>query len=382
MKNVLTIIKKEFSRFFKDRRMIITIFLPGVLIYVMYSLMGAAIGEMVQIDSDLTPTAYVYDMPSALSPALGSLLEVSEENPTLEEAKERVAEGNADLVIVFPQNFDAVLGENAILSVPPNVEIYYNSSSDNSTAGLMLVEALLESVNSSVFTVNYSGGYDLASERDLAGNILSMMIPLLMFALLSSACVALAPESIAGEKERGTLATILITPLKRWQLALGKIISLACFAMLSGISSFIGVLLSLPKLMSGFIGAETAAYYTAGNYLMILGIIISVVLVIISLFSVLSALAKSVKEAGTMITPVMMVVILLGVSSMFVSSSPALGLFAIPLLGSALSLSAIMSFTASGLAVTLAIASNLIVAAVFIVLLAFMFRSEKIMFNR
>lgn len=32
MKNVFTIIKKEFSRFFKDRRMVVTVLLPGLLI--------------------------------------------------------------------------------------------------------------------------------------------------------------------------------------------------------------------------------------------------------------------------------------------------------------------------------------------------------------
>ena len=53
----------------------------------------------------------------------------------------------------------------------------------------------------------------------MATKMLSMLVPLLMFALLASACMAVAPESIAGEKERGTMATMLITPVKRWQIA-------------------------------------------------------------------------------------------------------------------------------------------------------------------
>ena len=40
-KNMITIIKKEFARFFGDRRMVLTtIFLPGIMIYVLYSFMG------------------------------------------------------------------------------------------------------------------------------------------------------------------------------------------------------------------------------------------------------------------------------------------------------------------------------------------------------
>ena len=177
------------------------------------------------------------------------------------------------------------------------------------------------------------------------------------------------------------MATMLITPIKRWQLALGKILSLACFALLSGLSSFIGVILSLPKLMGGAIDGEVATFYSAGDYFMVLGLIISVVLVIISAFSIMSTFAKSVKEAGTLITPIMIIVILLGVFAMF-GSSTSTWLYAIPLMGSGLAMSAIMTFTITPLAFVLAIASNFVLAALLITAISFMFKSERIMFNR
>ena len=43
--NILTIMKKEFRRFFTDRRMLMTIILPGVLIYFIYTLMGNALSD-------------------------------------------------------------------------------------------------------------------------------------------------------------------------------------------------------------------------------------------------------------------------------------------------------------------------------------------------
>lgn len=382
MKNVLTIIKKEFARFFKDKRMVITVLLPGILIYVLYSVMGTVFTDMNAVDPDYKYSAVVYQMPDTLAEGLSELLDIREEEPSLDEAKKQVAEGTLDLVIDFPENFDDILRGNGIEETAPNVAVYYNSSGDHSGTGYLLVKNILDQLNSSKFTVNAQAESDLATDRDTAGKLLSTLIPLLMFALLASSCVAVAPESIAGEKERGTMATMLITPVKRWQIALGKIISLTFFAMLSGISSFLGVILSLPKLMGGFIGAETVGFYSAGDYLLILALIISIVVVIISAFSVLSALAKSVKEAGTLITPVMMIIILLGVCAMFISGTPALWLFVIPLMGSGLALSSIMSFTASGLAVGMAILSNVILAALFIVLLAFLFKSERVMFNR
>ncbi len=381
MKNIFTIIKKEFARFFKDKRMIITVLLPGLLIYALYSIMGTIFSEQGKADEDYKYSAYVVNMPQndQVLSCLNATLDVKEYG-SVDEAKRAVKDGNLDLAIIFPENFDGVL--NASAENTPNVEIYYNSSDDNSVSGYMILTSVLEGFKNPAFSINAGGNFDLVEERDSAGKILSSIMPMLMFALLASGCVAVAPESIAGEKERGTMATMLITPVKRWQIALGKILSLTFFAILSGISSFLGVILSLPKLMGGAVGSKTAAFYTAGDYFMIFGIIISVVLVIISAFSVLSALAKSVKEAGTMITPLMIVIILLGVASMFLSANGSLGFYAIPLLGSGLAMSAIMSFTASPLGVVLSIVSNLVLTAALVVLLSFMFKSEKIMFNK
>lgn len=375
MKNILTIIKKEFARFFKDRRMIITVLLPGVLIYALYSLMGTVFEDMSKPDTSYVPTAIVVDLPQDLAEPVNAVFKVSEENVTAADAQTKVAEGSVDIAIIYIP----VTEQNG----KPEVRIFYNSVSDNSSTAYMLASGILEAYQNPEFVINSSPGikFDLAEDRDMATKMLSMLVPLLMFALLASACMAVAPESIAGEKERGTMATMLITPIKRWHIAIGKIISLTVFALLSGLSSFIGVILSLPKLMGGFLAADVLPY-GVGDYFMLFGLIISIVLVIISAFSVLSALAKSVKEAGSLITPLMMVIVLLGVVSMFVSATPALGLFAIPLVGSGLAISGIMALTATPLAVTLAIISNVVVAAALVVLLAFMFRSERIMFKK
>lgn len=376
MKNVLTIIKKEFNRFFRDRRMVITVLLPGILIYVLYSIMGTAMGDLGKVDEDFKPAVCVINMPENLSEPLGAaitLIEGTAEDKTL------VEEGSLDALVVFPENFSAELSAGNT----PEVKVYYNSAKDNSVYAYSVVNGLLGAINKTAFTVNSSQEkFDLANERDMTAKITSMLVPMLMFALLSAACMAVAPESIAGEKERGTMATMLITPVKRVELALGKIISLTCFAMLSGISSFLGVMFSLPKLMGGLITAETAAFYSVGDWFMVFAVIISVVLVIISAFAVLSAYAKSVKEAGSIITPLMMVIILLGMVSMFFSSVPPLGLYAVPLLGSGLAMSSIMSFTITPAAVILSVVSNLVTAALLVVLLGFMFKSEKIMFKK
>ena len=92
MNNVLTIIKKEFARFFKDKRLVLsTLILPGLLIFLLYTLMGSVFTGSTQ-----TYTAKVVN-PSAVfgqivdgeeSGALFELTEISAEE--LDAAKEEV----------------------------------------------------------------------------------------------------------------------------------------------------------------------------------------------------------------------------------------------------------------------------------------------------
>ena len=62
-------------------------------------------------------------------------------------------------------------------------------------------------------------GYDVAEERDVAGMLVVSIVPLLLLILVFSSVMSIAAESVAGEKERGTMATLLATPIKRHDIA-------------------------------------------------------------------------------------------------------------------------------------------------------------------
>ena len=141
-------------------------------------------------------------------------------------------------------------------------------------------------------------GYDLATAEDTAGSFFAMMMPLLLMMFLYSGCAAVAPESIAGEKERGTIATMLITPIRRSDIAMGKILALAIIAMISAASSTIGAVLSLPKIMGGVTDEVNASIYGVKEYLLLSAVILSTVLVLVTAISVISAYAKTIKEAS------------------------------------------------------------------------------------
>ena len=64
--NILTIVKKELRRFFGDKRMVMTILLPGLLIYAIYSLMGDTIMSELTQPQDTTYHIYAENLPASM----------------------------------------------------------------------------------------------------------------------------------------------------------------------------------------------------------------------------------------------------------------------------------------------------------------------------
>ena len=211
--------------------------------------------------------------------------------------------------------------------------------------------------------------------------IFSMMMPLLLVMLLFSGCMAVAPESIAGEKERGTIATLLITPTKRSHIAIGKILALSIMALISGASSTLGVVLSLPKLMGDTVSIDGSVYGLT-DYLMLAVVILSTVLVFVTVISIISAYAKSIKEAGTYVTPLMILSMLIGLSGMFGTAASNTALYLIPIFNSVQSMIGIFSFSASIPNMIVTVITNIAFTGIGVFVLTRMFNSERIMFNK
>lgn len=396
MKNILAIIRKEFFRFFKDRRlMLTTLILPGLMIFVVYSIMGDAILNQFGGDDNYVPIVYVNEIPASVEELL-NISKVKIEKKSFEEdeipsIKEKITNKEADLLIIFPEDFDNLVKNYEVSSgvVAPNIEIYYCSVNTESSKAYSIFTALLEQYEkalSNKFDINYGdNNYDLSTAKEATGTIFSMMLPFLILTFLFSACISIAPEAIAGEKERGTIATLLVTPIKRSELAIGKIISLSVIAILSALSSFIGTIASLPKLM-GMSGADgetiSANVYSVGDYAFILLIILTTVLVVISIMAILSAIAKSIKEASTIISPLMIITMLVGITSMFGSVTSNRALYLIPIFNSVQAMGGIFSFKTDIISILITLASNIGYSVILVYVLTKVFNNEKIMFSK
>ena len=386
MNNILTIIKKELRRFFTDKRMLISFILPGLIIYILYSVMGSFMGDAFMPSEDYTYNVIVEDMPDEYKVILdNSEYEINylSSNQSLDQIKQEISDKNVDLYIDFDDNFNTLLQEGKT----PNVSIYYNSSSPESSELYTYTYSSLLTLGTNVsynFLVNMDSSiaYDVATSEDISAMIVTMMLPFLLLTFLFTGCVSISTESIAGEKERGTIATLLVTPTKRSHIAIGKIIALSIAALVSATCSFVGVILSLPKLMSmGEDTQITLSMYDFSTYVSIFGVILVTVIFFTTILSIISTLSKNLKEASQWSSVLMIFIMMLGVTSMIgmgnIASNPLV--YLIPVYNSVQCMSGIFAMSFNGLNFIITILSNIVYIGFGVYILAKMFNSERIM---
>ena len=282
--NTWTIIRKEFARFFGDRQLVFTaVIMPGLLIYLIYSLMGVGIRNMETQGEQDVVTLRVENMPPSLEALfnLGDSSIVVLQQPVTQPDIDALSDKDINAVLMrFPAGFEELVAtyEPQSGAPAPNIEIYYNSANNAASRVYYAIEGALtayENSQSNLFDINRADSeeqrFDQATDDQVVGDILSKLIPMLIIMMLFSGTMAIAPSAIAGEKERGTIATLLVTPMKRSELALGKIVSLSSIALLSGLSSFIGIALSLPKMISASSDEISIPFnYTTNDYIALL----------------------------------------------------------------------------------------------------------------
>ena len=377
MRNIWTIVKKELKRFFTDKRMLLALFLPGIIIYLVYSLMGDFISGAMSTDEDYSYRVGVVEMTEDIDFVFDHLTLKNHkvEFETIEKAKEEFSNGAVDLVIYYEK------GESGSLD---KYEIFYSSADVKSTEIYTEVAPLLSAISAEITPIFNLTATDIATEEDVAAFAFKMILPMLVMVMLLSGCLVVAPESIAGEKERGTIATLLVTPIKRSFIAIGKVIALSITALSSAVVSFLGLVFSIPKLASSAAGMQMSLNFNFSflDYLSLFVVILVTVGCFTIILSIISTFAKSVKEASSYALPVMVLVMIVGLSGMIIGETANEFLCLIPIYNTVQCISAVFSQTLTPLMVVFTVISDLVLIGAGVFVMTKLFSNERVMFSK
>jgi sodium transport system permease protein len=403
---LMVLIKKELRRVFFDKRLVFSAFiLPALSIFILYTIMGKMMGGMMNDIETHVPTVYIQNVPESfvnyydtVNASKRMILKyniISQEN-----IKEEVKLGNVDLFIVFEDDFDEKVIKYKDSNSIPEIKTYYNPSKEYSSAARnnfindvlasykedLLIKRFGNVENITAFTVDTTNKESaIVDDNKAAGTSLSMLLPMLLAIILFSGAMGIGIDTIAGEKERGTMATLLLTPVSREIIALGKVISLGIVAVISALCSFVAIIASMPNASDMISGGEKVNFSSLSlsplQYAQLLIIMISLVGIYVGVICLVSVKANSIKEASTYTAPIFTVVMVAAFSTMFSSGNIELYKFAIPVMGNVLIIKKIFMFELGMSEFLLSTTVSLILAGILIKMITFAFNSEETMFN-
>lgn len=274
MREIRLICKKELSRVLTDRKMLFSIFLlPAIIMVVVMNVMTSFSENLENDVKSHAPIVYLQSAPKGVEQYLKAYNEKMDLRTMDDEQKvtEEIRDGSADLWIAFPQDFLEQIEVYKTGDEIPQIKVYYNPSEEYSQAAYegvaggclevyrqaLLSERVGDMQSLTVFTVN-SDNPDMViqDEQKAGGKALGMMLPYFVTILLFAGAMGLGTDMVAGEKERGTMASMLVAPIKRSSIVLGKVFALM---IISGISSVVYV-----AVMVGFLPQMMGAYGSEG----------------------------------------------------------------------------------------------------------------------
>lgn len=379
MKTILTIVKKELKKFFTDPRMVASLILPGLLIYGLYSVMGSITNKKAQA---VEYSVYVENMPDSMNAYFDSLsIKYYQEELTKDEAANLLKDKKLDLYISFEEDFDNKVNNYVFGSdqAAPNIDVLYDPTETNSSTIESIVTSIFETYEGTLTNKFDYTSTSVASKEDKVTAAITMMLPFLLITLLFTGAMSICADSIAGEKERGTIASLLITPTKRSHIVLGKILALGITALTSACISAVGTFMSLPKLIG-----EDFSFSIYGPTTLILALIIIMVTVLLftTILTMVSTYAKTVKEANSLSTPLMVVIMLISVSNfMSTAATTNLGAYFIPVYNVSQCLVQLFSLSINPITFVICILSNTVYIAIGVYILTKIFNNEHVIFN-
>lgn len=403
MNGMKQIFQKELARVFKDKKMVFSVFLLPVLIMVfVMSIVNNLVENMINDIEEHESIVYIQNEPESFKNfmKMGKFecdVKYINSKADRSRAEGEVLNGEADLIVVFPKEFEEQIASYQNGDEIPQVKTYYNPSEEYSQAAYSgISEGVLEMYRQAllsqrvgnleqitVFTVNSDNEDMVIQDNEKAGaKTLGMMLPYFITILLFAGAMGIGTDMIAGEKERGTMASLLVSPAKRSSIALGKVCALM---VISGLSSLIYVLVMVffaPTMMDSMSGAGEGMldFHLKPDQILLMGLLLVAIAFFYStVIALVSVFAKSVKEASTYVMPVYMLVLVVGMLTMFQSKAADMKLFCIPVYNNALALQGILTGELTIASYLITLAMTLFMGVIFLGMIVKAFESEKIM---
>lgn len=302
-----------------------------------------------------------------------------------------VKAGDLDVVLVIPEGY----GEDFEAANPAPVRLILDGSRNTATVTIRRTERLVEAysrqigvlrliargVSPAVIDALAIEQVDVATPQSQAASLLNLMPYFLIFSTFIGG-MYLAIDATAGERERGSLEPLLINPIARWELVMGKLGATLLFTWVSVIETLLAFVILLRFVpFDEAIGLRIDL--ALGAFVVIFLITLPMTLLAVPLQFIIATYTRSFKEAQNYLSILPLVPALPGMFLAFIPFKPTLWSMLIPTFGQQLLINQVMRGEAvapTHIAVSAAI--TVATGAVLVALAVRLYASERVLFGR
>ena len=379
--NLWNILKKELRELFRDKKslammLIIPIFIP-LLVIGMSALFESQVSKDV---SEYNKIGFAYEM-TDVEKSIAEEMDIEIINGTEEELKQKYDEGEIDLYITKQDNKYVINTDGSDNSTFASslMDTYFNTYKQYLQQSYLQENNINPDEVLNIITVEENM---IEQDTYFADYIKNYAFLFIMMAITVSATYP-ATDTTAGERERGTLETLLTFPIKSKDIIVGKFLGVTVSSIITGIISLALAIVSLvvtKNMFSIYDGIDVM--YSPTTILFAIIVIIAYSFFISGLCIAIASTSKTFKEAQSALTPLTFISFFPGMIAfmMGITTTPILSI--VPFLNFTLIFTDINNGTIDLLNIGLMAVSTIIYISLVFAHIIKQYKSEKVLFAK
>lgn len=393
-KNIKLIFIKELVGTVRDKRTIIAMI---IIPLIFYPLLFMGIGYFNQMGNEKSEEAIskIIIIGAEFSPPL---LKYFQNNPKIEILSMqnnpllKLQKGEIQLILIVPSDFKDRIEEGE--SGP--LILKYDATETKSRIAQKRINQAIAEYEKEIISQRLSMMHlkeefirplilqteNVASPQKVTGSLLGVLLPYLIVILIFVGAMHTAVDITAGEKERGTITTLLVSQINRLEIVLGKCFAVMLISFISMVLGLIGLTLAFlsgTSIMGGIEGVEFGISFSTIFllFLVLLPLVglASAVLIMVGIF------ARNIKEASSYITPIYMLTIFLGVISISQGIELSGKMFLVPVLNSSFVFKEILMGKIYWSHIITTFSANMVIATLALLGATRLFTKEEVLFR-
>jgi sodium transport system permease protein len=307
LKDIGLVAGKELRETLRDRRTLVVMILFPLVVYPLTSLLMAQVMASHTARGEARRSRVAVVGPAALVEAVRARLGADPKAFAPEALGQRTSGGvdeAGDRAAVESGSLDAVAELEAPAAGAARVRVVYDEARDESRQAHDRVGGALSSLLPAGCAPLYTlEDRNVAPRARVGGYVLSKLLPLVVVVMIMLGAFYPAIDITAGERERGTLETILSAPVSRFDLMTGKVLAVAALSSVTGLLNMASMSLTMLEGIR-LVGASSPVAIPWTRAASTLIVVVPAAFLFGAVMVAIGAMARSFKEAQTLLTPV------------------------------------------------------------------------------